>query len=244
MPKSRLDKLLVDRELAADLKEAAALAMAGKVFSGSHRLEKPGELLDEDTALSIRAPEHPYVSRGGLKLQAALDHSKLDVGGLACLDLGSSTGGFTDCLLRRGAAKVFAVDSGTNQLDWRLRNDPRVICMEQTNARELKPEALGGPVDFACADLSFIGLAKIFPAMAACLKPGAPWVALVKPQFEAAREEVPEGGVVTDASLHEAICARVRRAAEDFGLGPKELIPSPIRGREGNTEFLLLGRRV
>jgi 23S rRNA (cytidine1920-2'-O)/16S rRNA (cytidine1409-2'-O)-methyltransferase len=240
--KKRIDELLAGRELAQDLKEARALLMAGLVFSGSRRLDKAGELLSEDAEISVRSKEHPYVSRGGLKLAHALQHWKLDLRGLRCLDMGASTGGFTHCLLLAGAARVYAVDSGTNQLDWSLRQDPRVQSMEQSNARELQAEHLGGSVDFVCMDLSFIKLEKVFPALLRVLSPGGTWVALVKPQFEAAKHEVPEGGVIIDADLRLRLCAEVFEAAAAAGLGPKELIESPITGRDGNVEFLMSGR--
>jgi 23S rRNA (cytidine1920-2'-O)/16S rRNA (cytidine1409-2'-O)-methyltransferase len=241
--KTRIDQLLAGRELAADAKEAAAFVMAGLVFSGTRRIDKPGELAPQDLPLSVRSKEHPYVSRGGLKLAAALGHWGLSVRGLSCIDLGSSTGGFSDCLLQSGAARVVAVDSGTNQLDWKLRQDPRVTVMENTNARNLGPAEAGGPFDFGALDLSFIGLAKIFPALHKLLKPGAAWVALVKPQFEAARHEVPEGGVVSDPELRRRVCEAVEASAKGEGLSPLGLIESPIHGRDGNIEFLLMGRR-
>jgi 23S rRNA (cytidine1920-2'-O)/16S rRNA (cytidine1409-2'-O)-methyltransferase len=242
LKKVRIDQLLAGRELAADIKEAAAFVMAGLVFSGERRIEKPGELVPESLALSVRSRQHPYVSRGGLKLAAALKHWKLELKGLRCVDLGSSTGGFSDCMLQSGAAKVYAVDVGTNQLDWKLRSDSRVTVMENTNARGLKAEDLGGAVDFASLDLSFISLEKVFPALLGLLKPGAFWVALVKPQFEAAKDEVPAGGVIVDAELRERLCERVRNVAQLQGLGPKEFLESPIQGRDGNFEFLLLGQ--
>ena len=242
MKKIRLDQILAGRELAADPKEAAAFVMAGLVFSGERRLEKPGELVTEDLPLSVRGKEHPYVGRGGLKLAAALAHWKLDVRGLRCLDLGSSTGGFTDCLLQAGAASVTAVDSGTNQLDWKLRKDPRVRSLENSSAVGLAPEAIGGPAQFACLDLSFMRLEKAFPSLKRLILPGAFWVALVKPQFELRRDEVPEGGVVKDAALQMRALNEVTAGATREGLGPIGSIPSPIHGKDGNIEFLLLGR--
>jgi 23S rRNA (cytidine1920-2'-O)/16S rRNA (cytidine1409-2'-O)-methyltransferase len=242
LKKIRLDQILAGRELAADPKEAAAFVMAGLVFSGERRLEKPGELLAEDAPLSVRAKEHPYVGRGGLKLAAALAHWKLDVRGLRCLDLGSSTGGFTDCLLQNGAASVVAVDSGTNQLDWKLRKDPRVRSLENTSALGLAPEAIGGAAQFACMDLSFMRLEKAFPSLKRLILPGASWVALVKPQFELKKNEVPAGGVVQDAALQRRAVDEVIAAASRESLGPFGSIPSPIHGRDGNIEFLVLGR--
>jgi 23S rRNA (cytidine1920-2'-O)/16S rRNA (cytidine1409-2'-O)-methyltransferase len=242
--KTRLDQVLAGRELAADSKEAAAMIMAGLVFSGARRMDKPGKLVAADLELSVRGKGHPYVSRGGLKLEAALKRWKLDLGGLRCIDLGSSTGGFSDCMLQCGAAEVTAVDSGTNQLDWRLRKDPRVRSMENTNARSLQAQALGGAFDFASLDLSFISLSKIFPVLKNLLKPGAPWVALVKPQFEAAKSEVPAGGVITDMALRQRIVEGLRDEALAQGLGPEAVMESPIQGRDGNVEFLLMGRRA
>lgn len=241
MKKIRIDHLLVAREQAADLREAAAFVMSGIVFSGQQRMEKPGELVAEDIPLSVKSKEHPYVSRGGLKLAKALEHWKLELKGLRCADLGSSTGGFTDCMLKAGAAEVFAIDAGTNQLDWKLRKDPRVHPMENTNARTLDATQMGGPVQFASLDLSFISLEKILPTLPNLLVPKAFWVALVKPQFEAAKNEVPVGGVITDRAVQDAACRRVWDCAQGLGLGPRELIESPIHGRDGNLEFLLLG---
>lgn len=244
MKKIRADQFLADHELAADTKEAAAFIMAGLVFFGDQRIEKPGDLVSETGALQVRAKAHPFVSRGGLKLAAALKQWKLDVKGLSCVDLGSSTGGFTDCLLQAGAARVYAVDAGTNQLDWKLRNDSRVIVMENTNARSLSPHALQGAQDFATLDLSFISLEKVFPVLSKLIKPSAFWVALVKPQFEAAKNQVPDGGVIIDAELQNRLCENVRLVALRENLGPRELMPSPITGRDGNIEFLLMGQKI
>ena len=235
---------MAGRGLAPDVKEAQALVMAGLVFSGTERLEKPGALLPEDSVLSVRVKEHGFVSRGGVKLQGALDYWKLNLRGLRCVDFGASTGGFTDCLLKAGVGFVYAVDSGTNQLDWKLRQHPKVKSMERTNARELKAADLEGEVDFGCLDLSFIGLAKVFPALQRVLKAGAFWVALVKPQFEAAPSEVPEGGVITDADLRARICDHVVESARGAGLGPIEVRESSLPGKDGNVEFLLLGQKI
>lgn len=243
MRKIRADRHLADHEQAADLKEAAALIMAGLVFCGDRRIEKPGELVPDDSQLGVRGKGHPYVSRGGVKLAAAFQAWSLSVRGLVCADLGSSTGGFTDCLLREGASKVFAVDAGTNQLDWKLRNDSRVVVMENTNAKNLEAATLGGQVDFASLDLSFISLEKILPALSKIIKPSAFWVALIKPQFEAAKREVPEGGVITDKALQDQLCEKVWALAEGTGLGPRELMPSPITGKDGNIEFLIMGQK-
>jgi 23S rRNA (cytidine1920-2'-O)/16S rRNA (cytidine1409-2'-O)-methyltransferase len=233
---------LADHELAADTKEAAAFIMAGLVFFGDRRIEKPGERVPEGWQLSVKGKGHPYVSRGGVKLAAALKEWELSVLGKVGLDLGSSTGGFTDCMLQAGAAKVYAVDAGRNQLDWKLRNDPRVVAMEGTNARDLKPEDLGGAADFATLDLSFISLEKVLPVLLKIVKPSGFWVALIKPQFEAEKHEVPEGGVVTDPGLQKKICDKIWVASESMGLGPLKLMKSPISGKDGNIEFLLLGQ--
>jgi 23S rRNA (cytidine1920-2'-O)/16S rRNA (cytidine1409-2'-O)-methyltransferase len=197
-----------------------------------------------DLPLSVRAKEHPFVGRGGLKLQAALTQCKLDLHGLRCVDLGSSTGGYTDCMLQAGAAVVYGVVSGSNQLDWKLRQDPRVHVMEKTNARDLKPEALGGRLGFAAADLSFISLKKILPTLSKVLESGAFWVALIKPQFEVLKTELPDGAVLRDANLHQRVCDELWATAKAAGLEPGTLMPSPLLGRDGNKEFLIVGRKI
>ncbi len=235
---------MADRGLAQDLKEAQALVMAGLVFSGDTRLEKPGQAMDPDSALSVRSKEHPFVGRGGVKLEAALSHWGIQVEGLQCLDMGASTGGFTDCLLRRGAAKVYAVDSGTNQLDWRLRNDPRVSCMEQQNVLDLELSQLGGELDFACIDLSLTSLENVFPVLLKVLKQGARWVALIKPQYQVGPEDRVHGVVKNDDDFYRQLCDRIAEVAELTGLGPLGVISSPIKGREGNAEFLISGQKI
>jgi len=213
--------------------------MAGAVFSGERKLAKAGEMLAEDAPLEVRGKDHPWVSRGGVKLDHGLAHFGFDVTGAVALDVGSSTGGFTDVLLSRGAAKVYAVDVGTNQLAWKLRQDPRVMVHEQTNARNLERSIIPEPVDIVVCDASFIGLAKVLEAPLKLARSGAKLVALVKPQFEAGREEVGKGGVVRDAAVHERVCAQAKDWVEAQGWTVLGITPSPITGPEGNVEFLL-----
>ena len=213
--------------------------MAGAVFSGEKKLAKGGDMLAEDAPLEVRGKDHPWVSRGGIKLDHGLTHFGFDVTGAVALDVGSSTGGFTDVLLSRGAARVYAVDVGTNQLAWKLRQDARVIVHEQTNARTLDHSIVPVPVDIVVCDASFISLAKVLEAPLRLAKPGAELVALVKPQFEAGREEVGKGGVVRDPSVHERVCAEAVEWVESQGWTVFGVTPSPITGPEGNVEFLL-----
>ena len=213
--------------------------MAGAVFSGERKLVKAGEMLAQEAPLEVRGKDHPWVSRGGIKLEHGLAHFGFDVTGAVALDVGSSTGGFTDVLLSRGAAKVYAVDVGTNQLAWKLRQDPRVIVHEQTNARRLDSSIVPEPVDIVVCDASFIGLAKVLEAPLKLAKPGAKLVALIKPQFEAGREEVGKGGVVRDPSVHERVCADVAAWLETQRWSVAGVTPSPITGPEGNVEFLI-----
>ena len=239
MTKMRADQLLVSRGLVESRSRAQALIMAGAVFSGERKIAKAGDMLAEDAALEVRGKDHPWVSRGGIKLDHGLTHFAFHVTGAVALDVGSSTGGFTDVLLSRGAARVYAVDVGTNQLAWKLRQDPRVIVHEQTNARNLTAEIVPEPVDIVVCDASFIGLAKVLPAALSLAKPGAKLVALVKPQFEAGREEVGKGGVVRDEAVHARVCAEAAAWAESQGWRVLGLTESPITGPEGNREFLL-----
>lgn len=213
--------------------------MAGAVFSGERKLSKAGEMLDEDAALEVRGKDHPWVSRGGIKLDHGLSHFGFDLTGAVALDIGSSTGGFTDVLLSRGAAKVYAVDVGTNQLAWKLRQDPRVVVHEQTNARTLDRTIIPEAVDIVVCDASFIGLAKVLEAPLKLARAGAKLVALVKPQFEAGREEVGKGGVVRDPAVHERVCAETKGWVESQGWVVLGIEPSPITGPQGNLEFLL-----
>ena len=213
--------------------------MAGAVFSGDKKLAKAGDMLAADAPLEVRGKDHPWVSRGGIKLDHGLTHFGFDVTGAIALDVGSSTGGFTDVLLSRGAAKVYAVDVGTNQLAWKLRRDPRVIVHEQTNARILDETIIREKVDMVVCDASFIGLAKVLEAPLKLAKPGASLVALIKPQFEAGREEVGKGGVVRDPAVHQRVCDEAVSWVEAQGWRVLGVTPSPITGPEGNVEFLL-----
>src|SRR4051795_13115215 len=217
MTKIRADQLLVASGLAESRTRAQALIMAGAVFSGERKIAKAGDMLAEHTPLEVRGKDHPWVSRGGIKLAHGLDHFGFDVTGTVALDVGSSTGGFTDVLLSRGAAKVYAVDVGTNQLAWKLRQDPRVVVLEQTNARYLTREQVPEAIDIVVCDASFIGLAKVLEAPLKLAKQGAKLVVLVKPQFEAGREEVGKGGVVRDAAVHERICSEANGCVESQG---------------------------
>jgi 23S rRNA (cytidine1920-2'-O)/16S rRNA (cytidine1409-2'-O)-methyltransferase len=239
MAKVRADQLLVERGLVESRSRAQALIMAGLVFVGERKLAKSGEMLAEDVALDVRGKDHPWVSRGGLKLDHGLTHFGLDVTGAVALDIGSSTGGFTDVLLTRGAAKVYAVDVGTNQLAWKLRQDPRVVVLEQTNARALTAELVPEPVDVVVCDASFIGLSKVLDVPLGFARDGAHLVALVKPQFEAGRAEVGKGGVVRDPAVHERVCAEAAAWVQGKGWRVLGITPSPITGPEGNVEFLL-----
>ncbi|MEO7634108.1 MAG: TlyA family RNA methyltransferase [Sphingomicrobium sp.] len=231
--------MLVSRGLADSRTRAQALIMAGAVFSGERKLAKAGDLLAEDAALEVRGKDHPWVSRGGIKLDHALTHFGFDVTGAVALDVGSSTGGFTDVLLTRGAAKVYAVDVGTNQLAWKLRQDSRVIVHEQTNARHLTRDIVPEPIDIIVCDASFIGLAKVLEAPLTLARSGARLIVLVKPQFEAGRAEVGKGGVVRDAAVHDRVCAAAKVWVEGQSWTVLGLVASPITGPEGNVEFLL-----
>jgi len=235
----RADQLLVSRGLAESRTRAQALIMAGVVFSGERKLAKAGDMLAEDAPLEVRGKDHPWVSRGGIKLAHGLDFFGFDVTGAVALDVGSSTGGFTDVLLSRGAAKVYAVDVGTNQLAWKLRQDPRVIVLEQTNARYLSSEQVPEPVDIVTCDASFISLSKVLESPLKLARDGAWLLALVKPQFEAGRDEVGKGGVVRDAAVHSRVCAAAAEWAGAQGWRVAGIVESPITGPEGNVEFLL-----
>ena len=244
MKKVRADQLLVARELAESRTRAQSLIMAGVVFSGERKLAKSGDMLAQDAPLDVRGKDHPWVSRGGIKLDHGLTHFGFDVTGAVALDVGSSTGGFTDVLLSRGAAKVYAVDVGTNQLAWKLRQDRRVVVHEQTNARHLDASIIPEPVDIIVCDASFIGLSKVLEAPLKLAKPGAKLVALIKPQFEAGREEVSKGGVVRDPAVHERVCAEAAAWVETQGWAVIGTTPSPITGPEGNIEFLLAAQKI
>ncbi|VVT12969.1 putative rRNA methyltransferase YqxC [Sphingomonas sp. EC-HK361] len=239
MAKQRADQMLVDRGLAESRTRAQALIMAGLVFAGERKVEKPGQALAEDAILDVRGRDHPWVSRGGIKLAHGLDQFGWDVAGAVAIDVGSSTGGFTDVLLTRGAAKVFAVDSGTNQLAWKLRQDPRVVVHEQTSARVLTPAHIPEPIDLVVCDASFIGLAKVLAVPLDFVKPGGRLLALIKPQFEAGRDEVGKGGVVRDAAIHARVCDEVAAWLVGEGWTVEGVTQSPITGPEGNIEFLI-----
>jgi 23S rRNA (cytidine1920-2'-O)/16S rRNA (cytidine1409-2'-O)-methyltransferase len=213
--------------------------MAGAVFSGEKKLAKAGDMLAEDAPLEVKGKDHPWVSRGGIKLDHGITHFGFDVTGVVALDVGSSTGGFTDVLLSRGAAKIYAVDVGTNQLAWKLRQDRRVEVHEQTNARGLDSSVIPEPVDIVVCDASFIGLAKVLEAPLKLARPGAKLVALVKPQFEAGREEVGKGGVVRDPAVHRRVCEQAKAWVESEGWTVLGIVQSPITGPEGNVEFLM-----
>jgi 23S rRNA (cytidine1920-2'-O)/16S rRNA (cytidine1409-2'-O)-methyltransferase len=240
--KTRVDQLLVDRGLVESRSRAQALIMAGLVFSGERRIDKPGTTLAEDCALDLRGQDHPWVSRGGLKLAKALDAFAIDPAGRVAVDVGASTGGFTDVLLAQGAARVYAVDVGHGQLAWKLRNDPRVVVLERTNARHLTAEQIPEPVDMVVCDASFIGLETVLPAAMALARPGAVLVALIKPQFEVGKGRVGKGGVVRDPDLHAEVCDRIRGWLGSMpGWSVIGLTESPILGPEGNKEFLIVG---
>jgi 23S rRNA (cytidine1920-2'-O)/16S rRNA (cytidine1409-2'-O)-methyltransferase len=243
MSKSRADQLLVDRALAESRTRAQALILAGLVFSGDRRIDKPGQLLPGDAPIEVRGRDHPWVSRGGIKLAHGLDHFGWDVTGAVAIDVGSSTGGFTDVLLTRGAARVYAVDSGTNQLAWKLRQDSRVVVLEQLSARLLKAAHISEPVDLIVCDASFIGIAKVLEVPLAFAKPVARLLALIKPQFEAGRDEVGKGGVVRDPEVHARVCNEVATWFESQGWRVKGVVQSPITGPEGNIEFLIAVER-
>jgi len=241
--KSRADQMLVDRGLAESRAKAQALILAGLVFSGERKIEKAGQALAADAPLEVRGREHPWVSRGGIKLAHALDHFGWEVAGAVALDVGSSTGGFTDVLLQRGAAKVYAIDVGTNQLAWSLRRDARVVVHEKTNARYLTPEIVPEPIDVLVCDASFIALAKVLDMAVDLVRPGGRMIALVKPQFEAERGEIGKGGVVRDPAVHARVCDAAAAWIEGRGWAVEGIAESPITGPEGNREFLLAARK-
>jgi len=243
MAKTRLDSLLVERGLVESRTKAQALVMAGLVFSGEKRLDKPGAQLRDDVALEVRGQPHPWVSRGGLKLEKALAHFGIDPRDRIAIDVGASTGGFTDVLLQNGASRVYAVDVGQGQLAWKLRQDGRVVVLEKTNARHLSADHVPEPVDLVVCDASFISLLTVLPAALERLKPGGGTVALIKPQFEAGRDQVGKGGVVRDPAVHAAVCAKVRDWFNAMGWEVLGLVESPITGPEGNVEFLIAARK-
>jgi 23S rRNA (cytidine1920-2'-O)/16S rRNA (cytidine1409-2'-O)-methyltransferase len=241
--KARLDQILVDRGLVESRARAQAMVMAGKVFSGERRLDKAGTKIPTDTALEVRGPDHPWVSRGGLKLVHGLDHFDIDPSGVTVLDVGASTGGFTDVLLDRGATRIYAVDVGHGQLAWKLRQDDRVVVLEGINARHMGSAEVPEPVGLIVCDASFIGLATLLPAPLALAAPGAHVVALIKPQFEAGPERVGKGGIVRDETVRQEVCERIRGWLDGCpGWRVLGITESPITGAEGNVEYLIAAR--
>jgi 23S rRNA (cytidine1920-2'-O)/16S rRNA (cytidine1409-2'-O)-methyltransferase len=245
--RERIDKLLVERGLAPSRTRAQALVMAGAVLVNEQRVEKPSETFPPDAHLRVRGGDDPaarYVGRGALKLEKALGEFGLDVGGMTCLDVGASTGGFTDCLLQHGARRVVAVDVGHNQIDWRLRSDARVEVREGVNARHLRPADFAEAFDLITMDVSFISAAKVLPALKDLLAAGGRVIVLIKPQFEVGRGEVGKGGVVSDPAKHARVVAEVNAAARELGFDVRGVVESPIRGADGNVEFLALYERA
>lgn len=243
MPRARLDKLVVERGLAPSREKARALIMTGQIEVDGQRADKAGKQIPADARIEQTGEPPRYVSRGGIKLEGALADFSLNPAGKVCLDIGSSTGGFTDCLLQHGAARVHAVDVGKGQLDWKLRQDPRVAVHEGLNARYLRPEDLGEPVDWVTIDVAFISATKILPAAMQCMHEGAVILLLVKPQFELTREKVGKGGIVREPGLHEEAVEAVRRAVAALGLEEAGVRPSRLPGAEGNQEFFLCARK-
>jgi len=236
--KKRLDVLLVERGHAPSRERAQALILAGKVLVNDQPAQKAGQAFADSVAIRVRGEDHPYVSRGGIKLAAALDHFRIPVEGRVALDVGASTGGFTHVLLLRNVQKVFAIDVGHNQMDWKIRNDPKVVVREKVNARNLTFSDFGTQVELIVVDVSFISLEKIFPALVQFANPDTDWVTLIKPQFEVGREHVGKGGIVTSDEARRDAVARLTRFAETLGLRRVDLIESPITGTDGNQEFL------
>ena len=241
--KDRIDKILVERGLAPSRERARALIMAGMVVVNDHLVEKPGMMIPLSSEIRLKGEVHPFVSRGGLKLEKALEEFRIDVTGLAVMDVGASTGGFTDCLLQRGARRVFAVDVGYGQLAWKLRQDPRVINLEKTNIRYLSADALSEVPDMAVVDASFISLAKVLPAIVPLIAAEGTIVALIKPQFEVGRGEVGKGGVVRDADQHRKVIDSIVSLADELQLDQQGVTESPVLGPKGNREFLIYLRK-
>ena len=243
--KIRLDQLLVDRGLVESKSRAQALIMAGLVYTGEKRLDKPGQPVTEDLQVDLRGQDHPWVSRGGLKLTKAIESFPILPEGKVAIDVGASTGGFTDVLIQNGAAKVYSVDVGQGQLAWKLRQDPRVVVLEKTNARHLTADQIPEPVDLVVCDASFIGLQTVLPAGLSLCAPGAFAVALIKPQFEAGPGQVGKGGVVRDPEIHAEVCARIESWFSALpGWTVRGIVESPIKGPEGNIEFLIAAEKT
>lgn len=237
----RIDQLLTDRGLADSRNKAQALVLAGQVLADERKIEKPGQQVNPECEIRILGEQPRYVSRAGFKLEGALKEFGIDVKDKTCLDVGASTGGFTDCLLQHGAAKVYAVDVGTNQLHWRIRQDARVVVHEQTNAKDLSQELIPEPIDFVCCDVSFISATLVLPPAAPLLAPDAEIVVLAKPQFEAGRGEVGKGGIVRSDEIRQAAADKVRRALDALGFRAVQQMDSPLEGAQGNREILLYG---
>ncbi len=242
--KERLDVLLIARGLAPSREQAKALIMEGQVYVDGQREDKAGASFEDTAAIEVRGDGLPYVSRGGRKLERALDECSIDVADQICMDVGASTGGFTDCMLQRGAARVYAIDVGYGQFAWKLRQDPRVVCMEKTNIRYVTPEQIPEPIAFASVDVSFISLTKVLDPIRALMADEAEAVVLIKPQFEAGREQVGKKGVVRDPAVHREVIQSVVTYAREHGWAPLHLTHSPIKGPEGNIEYLLHLRRT
>ena len=236
--KERLDVILVQRGLAETRSKAQAIIMSGEVFVSNQRQDKAGAMVDPEAPIEVRGQTCPYVSRGGLKLEKALAAFGVDPTGCVCTDSGASTGGFTDCLLQKGAKKVFAIDVGYGQLAWKLREDPRVVCMERTNIRYVRPEDIGEPIDLSVVDVSFISLRIVLPAIRALLAPAGQVLCLIKPQFEAGREKVGKKGVVRDPAVHLEVLEQFTELAGSLGFTIRGMTYSPVKGPEGNIEFL------
>ena len=243
LKKLRLDRLLVDRGLVESREKGQALILSGQVMVNNQKVEKAGALVPEDGDIRILGTPMPYVSRGGLKLEAALREFKGDVSGKTAIDVGDSTGGFTDCLLQHGCKKVYAIDVGYGQMAWKLRQDPRVVVIERRNIRDIDPSLIPEPVDIAVIDVSFISLEKVIPPVQQFLKPGAAVVALIKPQFEVNREQVGKGGIVRDEAAREAAKERITAFVQEQGFDVRGVIPSPITGQDGNVEYLIYAVR-
>jgi 23S rRNA (cytidine1920-2'-O)/16S rRNA (cytidine1409-2'-O)-methyltransferase len=237
--KVRLDRLILERGFVESREKGQALILSGQVLANDRKIDKAGALVPEDAKIRILGEQMPYVSRGGLKLEAALREFKIDVTGKTAMDVGASTGGFTDCLLQRGAGKVYAVDVGYGQMAWKLRQDPRVVVIERVNIRDMAPSLAPEQVDIAVIDVSFISLEKVIPSVQRFLKPGAAVVALIKPQFEVGREQVGKGGIVRDEAAREAAKERITAFVQEQGFDVRGVIPSPITGQDGNVEYLI-----